>query len=83
MIKIQIKTVFGSLLFEYESENNTILETLQRANLRGVNLESADLRGADLRGANLQGASMVNVNTDGAMLNGAIWTHGRPCTDKC
>ena len=61
---------------------------LSGANLAGADLRNAqfvnvDLENADLRGANLQGASMVNVNTDGAMLNGAIWTHGRPCTDKC
>ena len=41
-IKIQIKSIFGSVLFEYSKENNTIKDTLCEANLRG-----ADLRGAD------------------------------------
>lgn len=47
MIKIQIKSrYFGSVLFEYEKENNTIKDTLIEAVKKG-----ADLRGADLRGA--------------------------------
>lgn len=64
--KIEIKSVFGEVLFELEKENNTLKETLQEANSQGVNLQGADLykadlyeadlRGADLRGANLRGA---------------------------
>ena len=46
-IKIQIKSIFGSVLFEYSKENNTIKDTLCEANLRGANLCEADLRGAD------------------------------------
>ena len=42
-IKIQIKSIFGSVLFEYSKENNTIKDTLCEANLCG-----ADLRGANL-----------------------------------
>lgn len=42
-IKIDIKSVFGNVLFSFEKENNTIKDTLVEANLRG-----ADLRGADL-----------------------------------
>ena len=43
-IKLQIKNRFtGSILFEYESENNTIKETVVNAVKSG-----ADLRGADL-----------------------------------
>ena len=56
MIKIQIKSIYGSVLFEYEKENNTIKDTLieaikSRADLRGADLRDAYLRGADLRGA--------------------------------
>ena len=40
-VKIQIKSVFGRVLFEYEKENNTIKDTLVEAVKRG-----ADLRGA-------------------------------------
>ena len=41
MIKIQIKSIWGEILFEYEKENNTIKDTLeeavkQRANLTGA-----------------------------------------------
>lgn len=59
--KIQIKNILGSVLFEYESEENTIKETLTKAvenkkDLQGAYLQGADLRGADLQGADLQGA---------------------------
>ena len=62
MVKIQIKSLFGDLLFEHESEKNTILETLLRANLEGADLRGADLRGADLRGADLEGVNLRGAN---------------------
>lgn len=37
-IKIQIKSIFGSVLFEYSKENNTIKDTLCEANLCGADL---------------------------------------------
>ena len=47
-MKIEIKSIFGSVIFEYECENNTMLKTLLKS------LESdANLGGANLRGANL------------------------------
>ena len=46
--KIQIKTTLGSLLFEFEKEDNSVKDTLIEAVKRG-----AYLRGANLRGANL------------------------------
>ena len=66
MVKIQIKSLFGDLLFEHESEKNTILETLLRANLEGADLRGADLRGADLEGVNLRGANLLRANLRGA-----------------
>ena len=57
-MKIEIKSIFGSLLFEHNSENNTIKETIKEANLRGVNLREADLSGANLREADLSGADL-------------------------
>ena len=45
-IKIQIKSIWGELLFEYEKENNTTKDTL----IKAVK-ERADLREANLRGA--------------------------------
>ena len=50
--KIEIKHRFlGSVLFEFEKENNTIKDTLIEALKYDANLRGADLRGADLRGA--------------------------------
>ena len=65
--KIEIKSVFGSVLFELEKEDNTIRDTLieaikSSANLRGANLRSADLCGANLRSANLCGADLRSAN---------------------
>jgi uncharacterized protein YjbI with pentapeptide repeats len=50
-IKIDIKSVFGNVLFSFEKENNTIKDTLVEANLEGAYLRGAYLRGADLEGA--------------------------------
>ena len=67
-LKIEIKNRWtGKILFEYENENNTIIDTLieavkQGADLRGANLQGADLRGADLQGANLQGANLQGAD---------------------
>ena len=74
--KIEIKSVFGSVLFEFEKENNTIKDTLieavkRGANLRGAYLRGADLRGAYLRGAYLRGAYLRGANLVGANLGGA------------
>ena len=64
--KIQIKTLGGSLLFEYESEKNTSKKTLIEAVNRG-----ADLRGADLTDAYLRGAYLRDAYLRGADLRGA------------
>jgi hypothetical protein len=70
-IKIEIKSIFGKLLFEYESENNTIKETLCEAVKRDANLEDANLEDANLRDANLIGANLRDANLRGANLRGA------------
>ena len=70
-IKIQIKSIFGSVLFEYSKENNTIKDTLCEANLREADLCEANLYGADLRGANLYGADLREADLCGANLYGA------------
>ena len=54
--KIEIKSIWGSILFEYEKENNSIKETLIEAIKGGADLGGADLGGADLGGADLRGA---------------------------
>jgi hypothetical protein len=76
-MKIQIKNRFDdSIIFEHESENNTIKETLLKAiesgaNLYGANLDGANLDGANLDGANLDGANLYGANLYGANLSGA------------
>ena len=79
--KIQIKSVWGSILFEYESENNSVKETiiealksganLRRADLRRANLSSADLIDANLRRADLSSANLVRANLSDADLSDA------------
>ena len=66
-VKIEIKSVFGSALFELDKEDNTIKDTLieaikSSADLRSANLSSANLCGADLSGANLYGAVLCGAN---------------------
>jgi hypothetical protein len=76
-VKIQITHwVTGSVLFEYESANNTIEKTLKKAladgaDLRGADLYGADLYGADLYGADLRGADLRGADLRGANLRGA------------
>ena len=74
--KIEIKSIFGDLIFEFEKENNTIKDTLLEAikcgaDLRGAYLRDAYLRGADLRGADLRGADLRGANLCGAYLRDA------------
>ena len=70
-IRIDIKSIFGNVLFSFEKENNTIKDTLVEANLSGANLEDANLEGANLRGANLSGANLEGANLRGANLEDA------------
>ena len=70
-IKIDIKSIFGNVLFSFEKENNTIKDTLEEANLRDANLRGADLEGADLEGANLRGANLRDADLEGANLRDA------------
>ena len=58
-IKIEIKNRFtGKVLFELESEGNTVKNTVVEAVKVGTYLTGADLGGADLRGADLGGADL-------------------------
>ena len=79
--KIEIKSIFGKVLFEYKKNDNTIRDTiveaikrgadLQDADLRGADLQDADLQDADLRGADLRGANLRYANLRGADLQDA------------
>jgi hypothetical protein len=66
MNKIQILSLSGDVLFEYEKENNTIKDTLIHAVDKGANLEGANLEGAYLKGANLKGANLYGAYLEGA-----------------
>ena len=69
--KIEIKSIFGSVLFELEKEDNTIKDTIIEAVKRGADLSGADLSGAYLRGAYLRGADLSGAYLSGAYLRGA------------
>jgi len=79
--KIEIKSIFGKLLFEFEKEDNTVKDTLvegaktgadlRDADLRGADLTDANLTGADLRGADLRGADLTDADLRGADLRDA------------
>ena len=74
--KIEIKAIYGSILFSFEKEENTVKETIKEAakigaNLGGAYLSGADLSGADLRSADLSGADLSGADLGGANLGGA------------
>ena len=71
MSTIQIKSIFGSILFELEKEDNDLSKTLSEAIKRGVKLGYANLRYANLRDVNLEGADLRDVNPEGVNLEGA------------
>jgi len=76
-IKLSIKNRFtGSIIFEYEKENNTIKETVleaikSSADLRSADLRSADLSYADLSSADLRSADLSSANLSSADLSSA------------
>ncbi|CAK0776728.1 Type III effector pipB2 [Gammaproteobacteria bacterium] len=77
--KIEIRSIFGKLLFEFEKENNTIKDTVeeavkQYANLRSANLRYADLTSANLRSANLRSADLTSADLRSANLRYADLT---------
>ena len=70
-IRINIKSIFGNVLFSFEKENNTIKDTLVEATLIGANLREADLCETDLRGADLEYADLRGANLRKTDLSGA------------
>ena len=70
-IRIDIKSIFGDVIFSFEKENNTIKNTLVEATLIGANLREADLRKADLREVYLEYADLREVYLEYADLRGA------------
>ena len=75
-INIQIKSIFGKVLFEYTKLNNILKDTLEiavknNADLRYANLSNANLRYANLFNANLSNADLSNANLFNANLSNA------------
>ena len=70
-VKIQIKSLAGNLLFEYECADNTIKKTVMEAISKKADLSSANLRFADLRFADLSSADLSSANLSSANLSSA------------
>ena len=70
-IRIDIKSIFGDVLFSFEKENNTIKDTLVEAYLKGAYLKGAYLKGAYLKDAYLKDAYLKDAYLKGANLRGA------------
>ena len=81
METIEIKNIYGDVIFSHTAENNTVRLTIEEAvkknvclawaNLANANLANANLANANLRCANLKGADIAGANLNGANLNGA------------
>jgi hypothetical protein len=69
--KIEIKSIFGNVLFTYEAENATIKDAVEKAVKEKVSLASANLRSADLRSANLYSADLRSADLCSADLRSA------------
>ena len=67
--KIEIKSIFGKVLFTYDAENATIKEAIIVAIKEKTNLSGADLRSADLSYANLSGADLRSADLSYADLS--------------
>ena len=61
--KIEIKSIFGKLLFEFECENNTVKKTVEKAIESSANLSYANLRSANLSYANLRSADQNELTS--------------------
>jgi len=71
-MNIQIKSRFtAAVLFEHDTENNSIRLTLEMAIKSGADLSCADLRGANLSCADLSGANLSDAKMSCADLSGA------------
>ena len=75
-LKIEIESRWtGKILFEYENENNTIIDTLIEAVKQGADLRGANLQGANLQGANLQGANLQDYKIKAAAVFTGLYTY--------
>ena len=73
MKTIEIKNIYGDVIFKHTAENNSITLTVEMAVSCGVSLSKANLAGAclavaDLAGANLEGAKLEDADISWADL---------------
>jgi hypothetical protein len=66
--KIEIKSIFGKVLFTYEAENATIKDAVEQAVKEKVSLYLANLSSANLYLANLSSANLYLANLSSANL---------------
>ena len=71
MRTIEIKNIYGDVIFKHEAENNTVTLTVEAAVSCGVSLSKANLAGADLSWADLIGADLEDADLSWADLS---WT---------
>ena len=71
METIEIKNIYGDVIFKHTAEDNTITLTVEAAVSCGVSLAKANLVGACLEGANLEDADLSWADLIGANLTGA------------
>ena len=78
----EIKKTDGTIIFEYEAENNSVKKTLEEyikkekasigiremVNLHNIDLFNANLRGIDLSNTDLKGSNLTAVNLEDAIL---------------
>ena len=87
MRTIEIKNIYGDVIFKHTAKKNTVTLTVEAAiscgvSLANANLSWASLAGADLAGANLDGADLSWAHLEGANLEDAnledanlAWAH--------
>ena len=68
METIEIKNIYGDVIFSHTAENNTVKLTIETAVASGVSLAWANLANADLIGADLEGANIYGAKLAGAKL---------------
>jgi hypothetical protein len=68
-MEIEIKSIFGKVLFVHDSEDNNIRKTLEQAIKSSANLRTADLSSANLSSANLNSADLRYANLSSANLS--------------
>ena len=69
--KIQIKSIFGEVKFEYECENNSIKKTVEHAVKKRINLSYSNLSDSNLSYSNLSGSNLRGSNLSGSNLRGS------------